>query len=194
MKDVFKLPVFPAADVFPMMTDDELQELAEDIKANGLHEPLVKAEIDTPETPEQPKTMMLIDGRNRREACKIAGVVPETRVLNGPDPKAFIISRNVHRRNMTRGQQAMAVAMIYPEPEVDHSERGKKGGPGKKRRPESDSFIHIHRGRLSEARTVLQYEPALAETVLNGSEALDAAYRTAKSRKLALNYDLADAL
>ena len=66
MKDVFKLPVFGAADVFPMMADDELQELAEDIKANGLHEPLVIADIDG--------IRMLIDGRNRREACRLAGV------------------------------------------------------------------------------------------------------------------------
>ncbi len=42
--DVFKLPVFPAADVFPMMFDDELKELAEDIKANGLREPIVVAD------------------------------------------------------------------------------------------------------------------------------------------------------
>ncbi len=76
MKDVFKLPVFPDADVFPMMADDELQELAADIKANSLHEALVIAKINTPETPKEPKTMMLIDGRNRREACRIAGVVP----------------------------------------------------------------------------------------------------------------------
>ena len=37
--------IVEAADVFPMMTDDELQDLAEDIKKNGLHEPLVVADI-----------------------------------------------------------------------------------------------------------------------------------------------------
>ena len=36
MHDVFKLPVFVAADVFPMMVDDELSELVEDITVNGL--------------------------------------------------------------------------------------------------------------------------------------------------------------
>ena len=36
MHDVFKLPVFPATDVFPMMAEDELAELAEDMKPRRL--------------------------------------------------------------------------------------------------------------------------------------------------------------
>jgi ParB-like chromosome segregation protein Spo0J len=45
--NVFALPALPAADVFPMMSEDELQELADDIKENGLREPLVIADIET---------------------------------------------------------------------------------------------------------------------------------------------------
>lgn len=123
MTDVFKLPVFPAANIFPMMTDDELTELAEDISTNGLREPLVKAVVDTPETPKHPKTMMLIDGRNRREACKLAGIEPTTRELSGEDPTAYVLSANVHRRNISTGQRAMALAMLQPT--------GDKGGRGK---------------------------------------------------------------
>ncbi len=48
---------------------------------------------------------------------------PPTRVLNGEDPAAYVISANIHRRHMTAGQRAMAVAIIYPEPV--------KGGRGK---------------------------------------------------------------
>jgi hypothetical protein len=36
-RDQYK--VHPAADVFPMMSDQELAELGEDIGANGLHNP-----------------------------------------------------------------------------------------------------------------------------------------------------------
>jgi hypothetical protein len=36
---------------------------------------------------------MLVDGRNRRAACKIAGVTPEVRQLNGEDPTAFVLGR-----------------------------------------------------------------------------------------------------
>ncbi len=75
---------------------------------------------------------------------------------------------------MTKGQRAMAVAMIYPEPE--------KGGRGKKGAG-SGEFSGLSHQRISEARTVLRHEPDLASLVLNGSEKLDAAYTTAKSRR-----------
>ncbi len=84
---------------------------------------------------------------NRREACKIAGVVPETRVLNGEDPTAYVLSANIHRRHMTKGQRAMAVAMIFPKPE--------KGGRGKKRLGD----LTVSAERLSTARTVLASAP-----------------------------------
>ncbi len=118
--------------------------------------------------------MMLIDGRNRRAACEIAGVDPTTRLLDGEhDPKAFVISANIHRRHMTKGQQAMAVAMIYPEAE--------KGGRGKKSVKITE--FKFDASYLSHARTVLRHEPDLASLVINGSEKLEADYTTAKSRR-----------
>ncbi len=35
------LPVHPAADLFPLMSHDELLELGKDIKKNGLESPIV---------------------------------------------------------------------------------------------------------------------------------------------------------
>ena len=123
-----------------MMTEDELAELAADIKANGQREPVVTAEVDD--------EIQLIDGRNRREACKIAGVKPTSRDLNGEDPKAFIISANIHRRHMTKGQLAMVVAMIYPEAE--------KTAPGKKSK-DTTLFVakSVSGAGVSKARTVI---------------------------------------
>ena len=56
----------------------------------------------------------LIDGRNRLAACKMVGVTPTYRVLTS-DPTAYILSANVHRRHLTKGQQAMAMALSKPE-------------------------------------------------------------------------------
>ena len=55
--------------------------------------------------------------RNRARACEIAGVEPTIMVFDGDDPRAFILAMNIKRRHMTKGQQVMAVAMMYPEPE-----------------------------------------------------------------------------
>jgi ParB-like chromosome segregation protein Spo0J len=100
-----KRPVHPIADLFPMMDDEELAKLAADIKANGLIHPIIVDE-DGP----------LLDGRNRSMACEIAGIEPAVVVFEGDDPKAYIIASNIARRHMSKGQQAMVVAMIYPEP------------------------------------------------------------------------------
>jgi hypothetical protein len=60
--------------------------------------------------------------------------------LNGEDPTAYVLSANIHRRHMTKGQRAMAVAMIYPDRTA--------GGRGNKNRPELDGF---NRQRVAEA-------------------------------------------
>lgn len=91
--------VHPAAAIFPMLPDDELAELADDIKANGLIHPIVLDE-----------TGALVDGRNRLAACRLAGVEPTFTSLNGYEPKAYILSANVARRNLNKGQRAMAIA------------------------------------------------------------------------------------
>ena len=41
---------------------------------------------------------------------------PATVLFEGDDPRAYIIASNIARRHMSKGQQAMAVAIIYPEP------------------------------------------------------------------------------
>ena len=55
--------VHPAADAFPMMLEDELAKLTEDIKANGMRFPIT---FD--------KDGGLLDGRNRLEALERAGL------------------------------------------------------------------------------------------------------------------------
>jgi len=71
--DVFKMPVHPSAKTFPMLAKDELQELANSIKEQGLNHPIVV------------KNNVLIDGRNRLAACKLAGVKPTTAELGDQD-------------------------------------------------------------------------------------------------------------
>lgn len=159
--------VHPVAAIFPMMSAAELTELAEDIKGNGLIHP-IKLSADG-------KT--LIDGRNRLKACEMARVEPRFERLNGQDPVAYIWSANAERRQMTKGQLAMAWAKIYPDPE--------KGGRGKN----SIATIGFSAQRLSHARTVLREAPDLVDQVIAGVDAdgapfsLDQAYETALARK-----------
>ena len=161
-----KMTIHPDAALFPMMSDEEIDALADDIKANGQLHPITVDEDGR-----------LVDGRNRAEACERAGVEPVIAKLNGHDPKAFILSSNITRRHMTAGQRAMATAMIYPED-------GGKGGRGKKGNlPENGGF---GRELLRQARTVLRHSLPLAQRVVAGSVFLDAAYTEAKQAEAAL--------
>ena len=104
--------VHPAADVFPMMSDDELATLGEDIKANGLKTKIVVHDG------------LLLDGRNRLEAMQRAGIL-EGEGLTGDhrwsafldfykdDPVAYIISLNIHRRHLTKQQQADLIVAAH---------------------------------------------------------------------------------
>jgi hypothetical protein len=157
---VFDLPVHPAADVFPMLPDEELDDLVADIKTHGLLQPLIV------------KAGVLVDGRNRREACRRAGVEPRIEELNGTDPVAYILAVNVNRRHLTKGQRAMAVARLYPEPE--------KGGRGKTNPIKNSEFSRQYVGY---ARTVLRWVPELADRVLAGTTPLNDAYAEAQRLK-----------
>lgn len=58
------LRIHPAADLFPLMSESELKELAADIRENGLQEPVILGGLHQP---------FLIDGRNRLDALASLG-------------------------------------------------------------------------------------------------------------------------
>lgn len=71
--------IHPAAEALPMMSDAEIRELADDIKANGLQEPLVVFEDNTEaahgdDDPFACYPLSLLDGRNRLAALKLLGI------------------------------------------------------------------------------------------------------------------------
>jgi ParB-like nuclease domain len=139
-----KIQVHPIAELFPMMSDEELDDLAADVKENGLLHPIV---LDT--------EGVLVDGRNRLEACRRAEIEPSFETLDGQDPVAFILSNNVHRRHLSRGQQAMAIAFAHPEQQQ-----------GKKRTSIEKS--EVAESRIRKARQVLKASRELAMAVLRG--------------------------
>ena len=115
-------PVHPCADVFPMMFDGDIKELAEDIQNHGLQKPIALWRSG----PDQP--WQVLDGRNRLDALTRIGVDlptisngtnPDVHMPNGEvrrdvftfkhhvsDPAAFVISANIHRRHLTKEERA----------------------------------------------------------------------------------------
>lgn len=166
MLNVFEIPTHPAADIFPMLSHDELMELADDIAENGLREPIVLQKID--------EEVLLIDGRNRRAACEMAKIQPAYRWLHDEDTAAFIFSTNIARRHLTAGQRAMAHARLYPV--------ARHGGARVKGQVDSVN-LNCDKASLSRARFILSHAPMKADEVMSGIMSLNAAYEEVKTER-----------
>jgi hypothetical protein len=102
--------VHPAADAFPMMSDEELIKLGDDIRANGMRVPIRYYQ--------DRNAKVLIDGRNRLEAMERAGVEPKEWevVCAGAAPfdaVHWIVSLNLHRRHLTQEQRADLIVAAH---------------------------------------------------------------------------------
>jgi ParB-like nuclease domain len=80
---------------FPLLPDDELQYLAQDIKKNGLFKPIIVDDEG-----------QLVDGRNRLLACEIAGVEPRfEKMPAGWDARDYMLSVNLIRKRSARARR-----------------------------------------------------------------------------------------
>jgi ParB-like chromosome segregation protein Spo0J len=109
-----RIKVHPTADLFPMMADDELDELAADIEKHGLRQ-AIDFQGD-----------QLLDGRNRLAAIhrikdetrrnNLLGFVASTkRVMQVSDPIAYVISANVRRRHLSAEQKRDLIAALLKD-------------------------------------------------------------------------------
>lgn len=114
------IPFHPLADIFPLIEGDDFDKLVDDIRAHGLREPIVLLEGQ------------ILDGRNRYRACVAAGMLPESLgeltvfqikyfhhfvAAGEPSPPqavllAFVISKNLRRRQLNDDQRRMVAARL----------------------------------------------------------------------------------
>jgi hypothetical protein len=113
-----QLPIHPAAELLPLMSEPELRELGENIKAQGLKLPVAVCKGQ------------LIDGRNRLDAMELVGIKFEfirtyagqiLRVsgrnslvtdIGDRDPYEYVLSVNIHRRHHTPEQKRELIAKV----------------------------------------------------------------------------------
>src|SRR5262245_12562127 len=117
------LPIHPAAERVPRMSEAELAALGKDIREHGLRSSI--AVWSDGKSAEQ-----LLDGRSRLDAIEIEigpAIVGPPSIMAGKDflavnkvivldrsvdPYAFVISANIHRRHLTAEQKRQIVAAL----------------------------------------------------------------------------------
>jgi ParB-like chromosome segregation protein Spo0J len=100
-RSISTYPVHPAAELFPMMSEIEFQEMKEDIRLHGQNDDVLIW------------NGTLLDGRNRLRACTELGIEPGWAELpKSIDPVTWVFSHNYHRRHMTTSQRAMVAEKL----------------------------------------------------------------------------------
>jgi hypothetical protein len=123
-----RFTVHPCAEVFPLMSEDELAALALDIQTHGLRSP-----ITLWTDPADSERTFVLDGRNRLNALERNGerLRPEhLTTRHDADPAAFVISANIKRRHLSKTQQAeLIVAALAAAISNDHPNTGRSFNP-----------------------------------------------------------------
>lgn len=154
-----------------MLPEAELQQLAADIKQNGLTDPITKLDG------------LILDGRNRYAACKIAGINPVFEEYHGDDPLAFVFSKNFTRRQLNESQKAMIGGRYATlrNGANQYSEGGPDGLPSGKTNQEAANMVGVSPRTIKRARVVINDgTPGLQAAVESGDVSVNAAEQIAR--------------
>jgi len=170
------------ASLFPMATDAELRDMADDIRRRGLVCPIITLDGK------------ILDGRNRFKACEIAEVIPFFETYNGSDPLADVVSWNLKRRHLSTSQKATLAVNLKPMFEEQARERmlaGKAADP-RADLPEGSKGKAIDKaaaavgvsGRIvQDAEHVKKHAPEVFEEVKAGRMTVNAAKQEVSKRE-----------
>ena len=154
----------PIAAIFPLLPEEELKELAADIEARGLLQPILLHEGK------------ILDGRNRYRACQMAGVTPETETYAGTDPLKDTLSLNLRRRHLSESQRAMVAAKLATLSNGGNRVAEQLANlPTAPTQAEAASALQVSPRSVQSARKVLTESPELAEQVAAGTITVHAA-------------------
>ena len=155
-----ELKPHPLAECFPMLSESDLQELVDDIKANGLRQNILMYQGK------------ILDGRNRYSACQIAGVSIENSITlyEGFDPVGYVISANLKRRHLGVGERAMiAEKLATATVGGDHSTNSTNGVSV----AQIAKQMNVGTTSITTARAVMKTAPEVAGDVKAGRISLN---------------------
>lgn len=149
----------PFAAMFPPILPEDFDKLVEDIKKNGLLQPITVFDGK------------ILDGNNRYRACMRVGVKPRfTELVEASDAQAkrLVISANIHRRHLSPDQRREIIAALI---KADPSKSNRQIG-------EVTKTSHVTVGSV---RTELETTGQIDQ--LNSTTGADGKTRKRKSKK-----------
>lgn len=180
----------PIANIWPMMSDEDIAGLAADIRSQGLIEPVWIYDGK------------ILDGRNRAKACVVAGVDLRTRTYTGDNPVGFAFSLNEKRRHLSSGARAALAVEAKPLYEAEAKKRqkelaGTRSNPGEVPQkvaeadaPRTDRESRTQAARdfgtnhryVNQAEKVKQEAPDVFEKLKSGKVSMQDALRAVRKK------------
>jgi hypothetical protein len=161
MSDTSTVTVHPTLDTIPRMPQEQLQALAESIRLHGLRQKIVRHQG------------VIIDGREREEACRLADVEPEYEDIEVDDPDAYILDTNL-RRDHSQSQRAVVVAKVCTR----RRGRPRQENPQSRglTREQAAQRLGVSKSLVDEAIRLRKRDAELFEAVWRGDLSISAAH------------------
>lgn len=174
----------PAAELFPMMSQDQYEAFKEDVRKNGFQQDVTvyKGQI--------------LDGRNRYKAAIELNMLDELPICEIDDdtdfdPYQWVISRNLHRRHLNESQRALVAAKLAKLRVGDVASQKSGVSIDTPSLEKAAEQLQVGRATVARAKTVLANgSTELIQAVEQGKVAVSKAAVVAKEvpKECQLNY------
>ncbi len=157
------------ANIFPMMSAGEFESLKADIQSHGLIEPIWLSDG------------LIIDGRNRYQACVDLGIEPRFREWDGNGSLVtFVVSLNLHRRHLSESQRGMVAAKLANMGQGERTDLQLSANLQKVSRAEAAELLSVSERTVNAAAKVKDAGAAeLVQAVETGRASVSAAAEVA---------------
>lgn len=160
----------PAADAFPLMDQQAMAALVDDVVRNGQLKPITRVWVDTGNGNKTQEPLVL-DGRNRLRACLQLKKKPVFEDYEGDDPVGYVISLNLARRHLSESQRALVAAKLATlAVGTNQHESGKEGASNEApSQSAAAERLNVSRSSVQRAKKVLEHgAPELVKAVESG--------------------------
>jgi len=178
------MEIHKLAELIPSMTEEEYQNLKEDIQKNGLITPIVIYENK------------ILDGKHRYRVCQELGIEPKFEEYKGDNPVSYVVSLNLKRRHLTPSQRAAIALDILPYLEEEAKKRQlaslknqnlvveKIPQREKGRAPENAArLVGVNERYIRSAKKIKDENPNLLNNVRNGEKNIPQAMKELRKQK-----------
>lgn len=166
------------ANIFPLLTGTEYVVLREDIKSNGLIEPIVLYEGK------------ILDGRNRYTACLDIGIEPQCEEYSGKQsPLDYVISKNLHRRHLNETQRAVVASHLAKLSDGGNRKTEQSANLHSETWQSAADKMNVSRRTVANVKAIERDAPELLPKMESGEMSVNKAIQESRKREVRINLE-----